>query len=371
MLVLVIALVVSLAQSVVGLVVCLGQSVVALVVSLGQSVVGLVVWPVSGRTSGLSRPVSGRTSGLRGKLRGHSVDQNTFGDHHETVEEGTRSQPRPASGRLTGLRGTLVRQSQESPVAQFSSEPNLHSPTPRPGTAVLARGHRPLRVGPLDTDVVALPVINSGERGGGAGGDEVGFEPPLSTEEPQDSTHLTHPSDLEECLASISHFDHTHLGQIGRNSQGSHSVLYLPLYVPLTLLLPPIFLSLSTDEDVLEMFLAEYRQKKADTDRTSEQSTTCPHSQLHSEGERVTAIDLPRQQPTSEEGGLGERGEGEVGERGEGEVGEGMGFCIPVLPEGRQLVLSILSTWGDQYYVGLTGIEVFTASGERASVREV
>ena len=185
---------------------------------------------VSQPVSGPYRPVSARTTGLRGTLRGHSVE-GLCG----TVEEGTRSQPqsRPVSGRLTGLRGILACKSRGTPVAQFSSEPNLHSPKPRPGTAVLAQGHRPLRVGPLDTDVVALPIIASVERGEGDMRDEADFEPPLSTEEPQDSTHLPHPSpDLEECLASISHFDHSHLGQLGRNSQGSrpmhvHTVMHV------------------------------------------------------------------------------------------------------------------------------------------------
>ncbi|XP_032429779.1 protein KIAA0556 isoform X2 [Xiphophorus hellerii] len=39
-------------------------------------------------------------------------------------------------------------------------------------------------------------------------------------------------------------------------------------------------------------------------------------------------------------------------------------FEIPVLPQGRRLVLNIRSTWGDRHYVGLNGLEVFSASGE-------
>ena len=59
--------------------------------------------------------------------------------------------------------------------------------------------------------------------------------------------------------------------------------------------------------------------------------------------------------------------EGERGWRGEGE----RGYSTPELPTGQQLVLNLLTTWGDQFYVGLTGLEIFTASGERASVTQV
>jgi len=35
------------------------------------------------------------------------------------------------------------------------------------------------------------------------------------------------------------------------------------------------------------------------------------------------------------------------------------------------LTLNILKTWGDKYYVGLNGIEIFTENGEIASVKKV
>ena len=54
----------------------------------------------------------------------------------------------------------------------------------------------------------------------------------------------------------------------------------------------------------------------------------------------------------------------------EEEEGEG---CVPIpeLPSGRKLTVVILTTWGDQYYVGLNSIEVFTASGEMADIQKV
>ena len=46
-------------------------------------------------------------------------------------------------------------------------------------------------------------------------------------------------------------------------------------------------------------------------------------------------------------------------------------FSLPVLPTGIELVIKILTTWNDRYYIGLTGIEIFRDTGEKASISEV
>ena len=130
-------------------------------------------------------------------------------------------------------------------------------------------------------------------------------------------------------------------------------------------------------DDILESFLSEYRHKRHShhghpfTTAATAASTTPPlpaHTadalshdpQL--EGEPLTS---PLPLPDEEEEGEGE-GEGDR----EGEGGEEV-FATPELPIGRELVINILSTWGDRFYVGLTGIEVYTASGQPANIKKV
>ena len=46
-------------------------------------------------------------------------------------------------------------------------------------------------------------------------------------------------------------------------------------------------------------------------------------------------------------------------------------FVIPELPSGQELVVNILSTWGDKHYVGLTSLQVFAVTGEQVQVKKV
>ncbi|KAI4456777.1 hypothetical protein MML48_8g00013990 [Holotrichia oblita] len=46
-------------------------------------------------------------------------------------------------------------------------------------------------------------------------------------------------------------------------------------------------------------------------------------------------------------------------------------FIIPVLPSGKKLLITILSTWGDKHYVGLNGIDVFGKDGNIIKVKKI
>ncbi|KAG6545885.1 hypothetical protein Mapa_012540 [Marchantia paleacea] len=45
-------------------------------------------------------------------------------------------------------------------------------------------------------------------------------------------------------------------------------------------------------------------------------------------------------------------------------------FTIPTLPRGRELIVNIVSTWGDPHYVGLVGIEMFDDRGHLIQIKD-
>jgi hypothetical protein len=46
-------------------------------------------------------------------------------------------------------------------------------------------------------------------------------------------------------------------------------------------------------------------------------------------------------------------------------------FVIPELPSGKVIEINILSTWGDPFYVGLNGIEMFDRTGHVITLNNV
>ncbi|CAF4386537.1 unnamed protein product [Rotaria socialis] len=46
-------------------------------------------------------------------------------------------------------------------------------------------------------------------------------------------------------------------------------------------------------------------------------------------------------------------------------------FSIPELPHGEQLVFTLKTTWGDRHYVGLNGIEIFSAEGHPIAIKKI
>ena len=136
---------------------------------------------------------------------------------------------------------------------------------------------------------------------------------------------------LEDCLASLSEFDAHHLGRVSSFDQEGN--------------MPSTELLLASPH-------CTFSDDRAETTEDFMPAHSCPGQDTW--------------HPSSDNGpeavGLAVEGEEEE---------EGASFDIPILPAGKELTVNILSTWGDRHYVGLSGVEVFTVTGERAQVAEV
>ena len=195
-----------------------------------------------------SRLMSGRKSSVRGETSsaasGLSLRPDISGIRGEISSAATS---RPASSRMSGIRGELYSQqrSRLDGRTPLSSASDPHLPTfldakteneepttvmnrepQRLQTAVLAKGRRALRLNASGSDTCLVPCIGDDDNS-----DDIMATPTPSHAEPGlSSTHFDvswpHPphhserQSLNECLESISKFDHLHLGQMGSNIQG-------------------------------------------------------------------------------------------------------------------------------------------------------
>lgn len=172
-----------------------------------------------------SRPVSGRVSGLRGQLQsGRGSDINPLTSTSESFLSNIEVNPLlPSSASNPCLLTEASHNLNEyNPVHQSPTSANQEPPEdPRLKTAVLAKGRRRLPLGENSADTCLLP--STGSHGNDA---ESSIAPPISCEgEPvvrllQDTQDTTNRQSMNECLASITEFDQSHLGQIGTDLQG-------------------------------------------------------------------------------------------------------------------------------------------------------
>lgn len=222
-----------------------------------------------------SRPVSGRKSGIRGEISSAASGLHSRPDMSAVQREmSSEATSRPVSSRMSGIRGELYsrQRSRVDSRTPLSSASDPHLPTfldaksaengeptctttallnreleepPRLQTAVLAKGRRALRLSVSGSDTCLVPCIGDDDNN-----DDIMATPTLSHAEPGlSSTHFDvdwpHPpphhserQSLNECLESISKFDHVHLGQMGSNIQGRlqlKMVVFTLLYIILLL----------------------------------------------------------------------------------------------------------------------------------------
>ncbi|XP_067133505.1 katanin-interacting protein-like isoform X3 [Centruroides vittatus] len=114
-------------------------------------------------------------------------------------------------------------------------------------------------------------------------------------------------SQLEDYWMSLHVFEHSHKGRLS--------------------------MSVDAEGDILDMYMKEEKIKRQHA--SNDQATNVVHSEM----DNVQLVDLD--------------------------------FIIPELPEGQNLTLNILTTWGDKHYVGLNGIEIFCDNGHLVEVEKL
>ena len=143
-------------------------------------------------------------------------------------------------------------------------------------------------------------------------------------------------------------------------------------------------------DDVLESFLSEYREKRQHRQQKSSTEATAigegvdpfdsiDHSYSVTSSISTTATDtdwppIPTTTSQQRDDRTSRDMEDSFDDNGEEGEGEGEGeycFRTPEHPTGTELVVNLLSTWGDKFYIGLTGIEVYTSTGHPAVIAQV
>ena len=108
---------------------------------------------------------------------------------------------------------------------------------------------------------------------------------------------------------------------------------------------------------MLESFLSEYRER-----RQHRQQSGSVHLSTDSNVYCNPSADTVDKDPEEEDCGS---------DAEESMSKDDVCFTTPEDPHGEELVLNLLTTWGDKYYIGLSGIELYTNTGEPPHIAKV
>lgn len=129
--------------------------------------------------------------------------------------------------------------------------------------------------------------------------------------------------------------------------------------------LPPVLckLNLTSSDDVLESFLSEYREKRLHRQQKGTghfthfiNNDSCPTPSIGSTDQQQGSIPANQDDSYDTEDNV---------------CDDDVCFTTPEDPRGVELVINLLTTWGDKFYIGLNGIELYTNTGEPAEIDEV